>query len=224
MYLLRKLGWRSVLPDKYYNVKQPLEFLLVFDDGYACIHHNALPILRECDYRALLFIPTGYIGRWNDWDHHLLWRRFRHLDLQELSDLVDAGWIIGSHTVSHISLTELSNIDLKNELIDSRRALEDSLGREVHWVSFPFGRYNRRVLDAALDCGYTGAVVPVLKRISVPQGFTVWSSDAVYRWDSDLMASSRLQRSRGYRIGCFLRMGANWLNGGTLVWKKLFPG
>jgi peptidoglycan/xylan/chitin deacetylase (PgdA/CDA1 family) len=63
----------------------------------------------------------------------------------------------GSHSMTHPDLTTLSQRALKAELHDSRTMIEDELGRPVRYLSYPFGRHNARVRDAAREAGYLAA-------------------------------------------------------------------
>ena len=231
MQLLFDRGWRTVLPGETgsHADSSPSDheknrgFILVFDDGYESVYRYAFPILSKFGSRAVVFVPSGYIGRFNDWDHNLLGRRFRHLDVGMLEEMVSAGWTIGSHTVSHRSLTGLDDNTLKNELVVSRKTLEDLLKIQIHWIAFPYGRYDRRVIKAAFDTGYSGTVVPVTRRLEGLNDFLVLDADAVYLWDSVGSANKRLLRKGySYKIGRGLRYLVNRASGGTIVWKKIF--
>ncbi len=76
---------------------------------------------------------------------------------QELRDLAAKGVEIGSHTHSHPHLTELSDAELKRELVDSRKRIEDELGRPCAYLAYPFGEHNARVRAAARSAGYSAA-------------------------------------------------------------------
>lgn len=228
IYHLKELGWNTVLPDADGQESGTGEslggktFILVFDDAYECVFSNALPILSECGFTAVVFVPTAYIDKWNEWDHHLLGRRFRHMSRAQIEELMKRGWMIGSHTVSHNSLIGMTEHELERELGESKSMLEDWSGKEINWVSFPFGRYDNSVVSAAHSAGYSGAIVPSIRHVSVPQGFSLMPADAVYRWDTATGLTYRLSRPGGFTRGRILRRSANWLSGGTILWKKLF--
>ncbi|MBT7617049.1 MAG: polysaccharide deacetylase family protein [Calditrichaeota bacterium] len=221
-------GWKTINPDSIFQcTTEPVsekgkKFLLCFDDGYECTYTDAYPILERFDYKPMIFIPSGFIGKNNDWDHHLLGRHFNHLNLEQLKVLIRAGWVIGSHTVTHRALTNLSDLEIKHELSESKKQLEALFNIQVDWVSFPFGRYNKRILEIAREIGYKGAVVHILRHNCVIDDFILWSGDGVYRWDSNKLIHRRLYRKPGYRLGKLFRVCVNWFSGCTLVWKRLF--
>jgi peptidoglycan/xylan/chitin deacetylase (PgdA/CDA1 family) len=128
--------------------------VLTFDDAYDCFYRHALPLLNEFRFKATLFVITGYVGKDNTWDVNLGWLRFRHLTWDRLRELHQEGMEIGSHTVRHADLTVLPDLKLERELRQSRADLEEKIGCRVRTVSFPFGRYNSRVLKACAEAGY----------------------------------------------------------------------
>jgi peptidoglycan/xylan/chitin deacetylase (PgdA/CDA1 family) len=61
---------------------------------------------------------------------------------------------IGSHTVSHISLSNKSFEVKKNELLDSKNTLEMWTGQRIIYFSYPFGDYTEELNKLAKECGY----------------------------------------------------------------------
>jgi peptidoglycan/xylan/chitin deacetylase (PgdA/CDA1 family) len=152
----RTVSLRSLCDPQFQPPEKPV--VLTFDDSYASLYDNALPLLREFGFTAAVFVVTGYAGRLNRWDVNLGWIRFRHLDWSQIEELRRDGIEIESHTVNHPDLTRMDGASLRLELADSKKAIEDRLGAPVRFLSFPFGRYNRRVLDAMRECGYDRGV------------------------------------------------------------------
>src|SRR2546423_8093566 len=80
---------------------------ITFDDGYLSTFRLARPILDRFGMVGTLFVPTDYIGGgpmvWRGIDH---WKATRHgAELQPMTwdqvrELADAGWEIGSPTQS----------------------------------------------------------------------------------------------------------------------------
>ncbi len=224
MQYIADSGWQAVgIPSNI--ATDPIrekQFYLIFDDGYASIHEYALPILKELQFKATIFMPTGYIGGWNDWDHQLLGRRFRHLDWEMLSNLVAEGWTIGSHTCSHRDLTQYSADKMKEEFVNSKAILEQRLGIGAKWISFPFGRYNSEVIKAAIEAGYVGGVVPTIKCGAI-ESFELIRADAIYLVDSCRTVQSFLTRSGiRYTVWRPLKRAINRASGGTIFWQRLF--
>lgn len=124
-----------------------------FDDGY----EDNLPVIENLIERGAapaVFIPTGYIGRKNDWEYSSRLFPARHLDRDQIRRLADDGVTIGSHGVVHRALTAMPDEIVRRELSESKAELEDITGREVDLISFPFGRCDERVIGIARECGY----------------------------------------------------------------------
>lgn len=77
---------------------------------------------------------------------------------RQLAGLAAAGHEIGSHTQTHEILPLLDDEMLDAELIESRRILEDGLGRPVHAFCYPNGDHDDRTVRAVERAGYTSAV------------------------------------------------------------------
>jgi len=94
-----------------------LDFKIIFDDGYESIYKIAFPFMQKYGFTGLVFPVVSYIGRMNDWGvtfGSII--KAIHLNSTEIKSLVDEGWEIGSHGLTHTAITALSNKELKFEL------------------------------------------------------------------------------------------------------------
>jgi len=128
--------------------------VITFDDGYESVYTEAFPVMSERGISGTVFPVVGAIGGYNAWDVRLSVKRFRHLSWPQIEELARYGFEIGSHTLSHRGLTLLGRERLAAEMGDSRKRLEDRLGRGVTAIAYPFGMVNERVVDAAEEAGY----------------------------------------------------------------------
>jgi len=128
--------------------------VITFDDSYESIYTHAFPLMETYGFTATIFVITGYAGKFNTWDVNLGWRQFRHLSWDQIVQLKKAGFEIGSHTVHHPDLTRVHDHLLKGELENSKKQIEDKIGEGVHFISFPFGRYNTEVIEISKQVGY----------------------------------------------------------------------
>lgn len=112
-----------------------------FDDGFESAYQCAL-ILKDLGLTATFFIVTDFIGR----DRYLKWDQ-----VQRMSGM---GMDIQSHTCSHPIMTELSQDRLVDELVRSKAAIEDQVGKTVDAISIPQGFENERILKTAREKGY----------------------------------------------------------------------
>jgi peptidoglycan/xylan/chitin deacetylase (PgdA/CDA1 family) len=133
---------------------QGAELIFTFDDGYAGLARHAFPVLAEHGYRALVFVISDYVGRDNRWDVQYGWRRFAHLDWDELARWQERGIEVHSHGATHARLTWLPDAQVADELGRSREAIAGRLGRSPVGISYPFGSVNARVRGLAELAGY----------------------------------------------------------------------
>ncbi len=131
---------------------------LTFDDGYASVIETAWPLLQERNMPATSFIVSGAVSgpiRSFPWDvDEPEPARLRLSTADEILAASREGLDIGSHTISHPWLPRLDPTELKRELVDSRTALEDLLGRPVTSLAYPTGGWNAAVREAAGAAGY----------------------------------------------------------------------
>ena len=76
---------------------------------------------------------------------------------EELASLDTSLITIGSHTVNHPMLTQLDVDDARMEIVESRRRLEEKLGRAVEFFCYPAGAYSDPVITCVREC-YRAAV------------------------------------------------------------------
>jgi peptidoglycan/xylan/chitin deacetylase (PgdA/CDA1 family) len=123
---------------------------LTFDDGCETDLVTAAPILREADFGATFYVTVEHVGRRG------------YLSKTQVRELSDLGFEIGSHAMTHRYLHDLPTPEVRRELVDSKRALEDMTGRRVAHFSCPGGRWDRRVSRVARDAGYESLVTSVV--------------------------------------------------------------
>lgn len=64
---------------------------------------------------------------------------------------------LGSHTHEHIHLPTAGLREIRNQLVRSRQELASHLGRDVRWLSYPYGGTSPVSLLLAWHLGYRGA-------------------------------------------------------------------
>ena len=70
------------------------------------------------------------------------------------ADMRRRGFIIGSHTRSHVSLPMESPETVAEELEGSKRELERRLGEQINHFAYPGGQFTTDVVDAVGRAGY----------------------------------------------------------------------
>lgn len=123
-----------------------LEVAIVFDDGFKDTLTAAAPILAERGIPFTVFVTAGFVKGESP----------AHLAPSELKRLAELpGAQIGAHGFSHARLDQAGDAALERELVDSRKYLEDLLGKPVKALSYPHGAVTRRVAVAARAAGYS---------------------------------------------------------------------
>jgi peptidoglycan/xylan/chitin deacetylase (PgdA/CDA1 family) len=126
---------------------------VTFDDGFADNHTNALPVLVRESIPATVFLTAGFIG-----GPELPVLRDRSgvppLSWQQVEDLMAAGVEIGAHTLTHPTLPELGDDELRREIAGSRDAIRERTGAAVDSFCYPRGRFDERVKQAVRDAGF----------------------------------------------------------------------
>ncbi|HEY3378772.1 MAG TPA: polysaccharide deacetylase family protein [Armatimonadota bacterium] len=69
-----------------------------------------------------------------------------YLDAAEVATLF-AGHEVAVHTVNHPNLERLDPLQIADEVLGDRRALEALVGYPVRGMAYPYGTYNARVID-----------------------------------------------------------------------------
>jgi len=119
--------------------------VISFDDGYLEIYDNAYPIMEKYGFTGTVYIVANRLNADG------------FLQDDELQILLDSGWEVGSHGMTHTELTQ--NHDLvRQEILQSRLDLEDALGIKVFSFAYPFGSVDSYISGKVYDYGYPAAV------------------------------------------------------------------
>lgn len=121
--------------------------VLTFDDGHESNCSLALPLLVEAGFSATFYVTAGWIGR----APYMTWGQLR--------EVAAAGMEIGSHSLTHREPASLNPAELRAEMADSRKLLEDRLGRPVLSASSPTGFFNPRMPATVREIGYRALCV-----------------------------------------------------------------
>jgi peptidoglycan/xylan/chitin deacetylase (PgdA/CDA1 family) len=108
------------------------------------------------------------IGQSNVWDEANGYGKRNLLSLAQIRELHRYGIQCGSHSLTHPFLTQLSNADLRREVVDSKHRLEDLLGSEVSCFAYPYGDVDARVRRAVAEAGYKIGM-------TTEEGLNVWN-------------------------------------------------
>ena len=134
---------------------------VTFDDGLSGVAEHAAPVLASLGIPSVVFVVAETIapgGRSVDWvDDAPAEPPLRTLSADDVRALAAGGMRIGSHSWAHRHLPDLSESEVKADLLDSRALLEDVLGAPVRQLAYPRGQHAPHVRRAAEAAGYKAA-------------------------------------------------------------------
>jgi len=107
---------------------------LTFDDGWEDNYTSVLPTLNQYGYKSTQFYATTFIQEQSD-------------EIYKIQAFAQAGNEIGSHSITHPYLTQLTLSMIDNELLQSKQYLESIVGTgKVTDFASPYGDYNSQVI------------------------------------------------------------------------------
>lgn len=158
------LAWKrgaKAIPEK--------SILLTFDDGWKSVYTDALPILKEFGYPFTLYLYKNYIDGGK-----------KALTSAMISELLQQGGSLGSHSVSHPYPATIKahrkkgehdfDAFLRKEMGESKRFIESKFSTSSTTYAYPGGFVTEEMLPLADEFGYTSlfTVIPGKIKRSTP--------------------------------------------------------
>jgi peptidoglycan/xylan/chitin deacetylase (PgdA/CDA1 family) len=148
MQSVKKWGFKVISLQEYCQLiadnKRPglKTVIITFDDGYKD-NLYAVEILKQMDFPATIFIipsKLGYPG---------------YLSREDIQQFLKTTKVtIGSHTLNHKYLPEITPEEIKEEISQSRKILQTIFNREINTLCYPTGGFNEETLQQAQNSGY----------------------------------------------------------------------
>lgn len=132
--LLSGLEGKLQLPEK--------PVVITMDDLNPDQIENGLPILKKYNFKATFFLNVN--------------RAFN--DDSYVKAILNDGHEIGSHSYNHIILTKLNENQLRFEIEESKRYLQNKYGVTIKYFAYPGCLYNSRVEQIVSNAGYVAAL------------------------------------------------------------------
>jgi peptidoglycan/xylan/chitin deacetylase (PgdA/CDA1 family) len=224
---LKNEGYTSITLSQLFDSDATLPnkpIVLTFDDSYESVYTYAYPIMESVQFIGTIFIITGYVGKFNSWDVNLGGKQFRHMNWMQIKQLADAGFEVGSHSVHHKDLTYLNASTLQSEVEQSKTIIEDKIGSSVQFISFPFGRFNRNIIDICKQVGYErGCGLWISSKIKSTEPF-VLKRQSFYLFDNIHNLKGKIENRFLKRIEDLKLRVVNFCSYGTTLVKSFRPG
>lgn len=186
--------------------------VLTFDDGFADVHTNAWPLLRERGMPFTLYLATGYVGATMHWEGSTSRSPGAALTWGQVAEMAGSGLCtVGNHTSSHPRPEKLTPA----ELDQCSDAMEEHLGRGARprhfaytWgVEVPWMRQSLRMRFRSAATGRLGRNLPgydpmALRRIPVR------GSDPIEFFTAKLGGRLLPERAYALAVAAAKRLGA----------------
>jgi peptidoglycan/xylan/chitin deacetylase (PgdA/CDA1 family) len=119
--------------------------VLTFDDGPSRLLPQFLDVLKQEDVPAVFFWQTRLLHPKRPWQR-----------------VLEEGHVIGTHTVKHRNLVELTYEQQYEDIKNSISTIEQTTGSKVRFLRPPYGRFNADTLEAAKQLNVT----PVMWKVA----------------------------------------------------------
>jgi len=127
---------------------------ITFDDGYSSVYGEAFPLLKQRAWPFTVFV--------NSEPHDRGQQGF--MSWEQLRELHRGGATIANHTVSHAYLVRLDPAEdevtwrarVEKEIADAEQRILQEIGEAPKLLAYPYGEYNRVVLEITGALGYAG--------------------------------------------------------------------
>ena len=182
MEYLHNHGYNTITLNQLYDYLQngsdlpEKPIVITFDDGYVDNYEHALPILKEYNMKATLFMISDAANTPG------------FVNTAQMHQMESAGFDIQGHTNHHKILTHMDPTELPDAILGGKTSMEGILGEPINYLAYPGGFNDMLVQYVTKQSGYKmaftvqpGTVKPgdnlyALNRLAVFQGDTPYLS------------------------------------------------
>lgn len=161
MNWMRRFGYQGLsmqdLLPYIQGAKRGKVFGITFDDGYRNVYQNAMPILDQLGFTSTNYFVAQQLDGSNVWDHEKGIPASGLMSLDEIRAWAAAGHEVGSHTLSHVHLSQVSPEIARIQISRSKTELEQALGIKISAFCYPYGDESPEVRVMVKEAGYSNA-------------------------------------------------------------------
>ncbi len=144
------VGLDSLLPLIRSNSLPAKPVVLTFDDGYVDFYTTVYPILREKNFKAVVFVISQFMGG------------ERYLSWSQAGEMASSGLVlIEDHTLNHLSLPSLDKQEEQNQIVAAKNIIEQNMGTSVRLFAYPYGGSNQVAKEILGENGFEAAVTTI---------------------------------------------------------------
>jgi peptidoglycan/xylan/chitin deacetylase (PgdA/CDA1 family) len=184
----------------------PQTVVVTFDDGYESVHAEALPVLRDLNVPATVFLNTAYLDRDDPFPVDVWGLTFRDrapretyrpLSLAQCRELLQSGLVeLGAHTHTHQDFRHRPDA-LQQDLQTNVDLLRSYFGLQDMTFAFPFGRprlgfASPELMVAARKTGVLCALTMEARVICLESDPFGWGRFNAFSWDSSATLAAKL--------------------------------
>ena len=179
--------------DQLLNQKKELpkkSVVMYFDDGFRDVYLNAYPVFKKYKLPFVIFITTDLIDQKRILPRveKALVRTFLNWEeVREMTDLAE----IGSHGKTHRDFINLTDEELRKELLISIQRIQKEIGKKPIALSCPHGKYSQRIKKLVQKTGFKFAATINKGEADVRERFGL-KKIVIYSTDNMIMFKLKL--------------------------------
>ena len=97
-----------------------------------------LEILAKHNVHATFFMPGGWVESYPE----------------DVRAIYEAGHDLGNHSQNHKNMSQLSDTEIRDEIMSVHKKVKELTGYEMFLFRPPYGDYDNEVITGVLSCGY----------------------------------------------------------------------